>query len=115
MKTYSTTAALRAALSAARRAGKTVAFVPTMGNLHEGHLSLVRRAAREADVVVVSIFVNPLQFSASEDLGNYLVLGNPGAQRPGRDTVPARDVRRPDGNHHGEKPKKHSASDCSGA
>lgn len=42
-----------------------------MGNLHEGHLSLVRRAAREADVVVVSIFVNPLQFSASEDLGNY--------------------------------------------
>lgn len=71
MKTYSTTAALRAALSAARRAGKTVAFVPTMGNLHEGHLSLVRRAAREADVVVVSIFVNPLQFSASEDLGNY--------------------------------------------
>jgi pantoate--beta-alanine ligase len=71
MKTYSTTAALRAALSAARRAGKTVAFVPTMGNLHEGHLSLVRRAAREAEVVVVSIFVNPLQFSASEDLGNY--------------------------------------------
>lgn len=71
MKTYSTTAALRAALSSARRAGKTVAFVPTMGNLHEGHLSLVRRAAREADVVVVSIFVNPLQFAASEDLGNY--------------------------------------------
>ncbi len=71
MKTYSTTAALRAAISAARRAGKTVAFVPTMGNLHEGHISLVRRATREADVVVVSIFVNPLQFAASEDLSSY--------------------------------------------
>ena len=71
MKTYSSAAALRTAINSARRAGKTVAFVPTMGNLHEGHLSLVRRAAREADVVVVSIFVNPLQFSASEDLGNY--------------------------------------------
>mgnify|MGYP000005813896 FL=1 len=71
MKTYSSAAALRTAINSARRAGKTVAFVPTMGNLHEGHISLVRRASREADIVVVSIFVNPLQFSANEDLSTY--------------------------------------------
>ncbi len=71
MKTYSTTAQLRAAISAEKRAGKTVAFVPTMGNLHEGHLQLVRRARQLADVVVVSIFVNPLQFGANEDLDKY--------------------------------------------
>ncbi len=71
MKTYSTTASLRAALLAAKRAGKTVAFVPTMGNLHEGHLQLVRRGRQLADVVVVSIFVNPLQFGANEDLSSY--------------------------------------------
>lgn len=71
MKTYSTTASLRATLNAARRAGKTVSFVPTMGNLHEGHLRLVRRARQLGDVVVVSIFVNPLQFGANEDLDSY--------------------------------------------
>ena len=54
MKTYSSAAALRTAIHSARRAGKTVAFVPTMGNLHEGHISLVRRASREADIVVVN-------------------------------------------------------------
>jgi len=71
MKTFATIAQLRSALAADRRAGKRIAFVPTMGNLHEGHLELVRRAKRLADTVVVSIFVNPLQFGASEDLDKY--------------------------------------------
>ena len=71
MKIFAMTADLRAAINADKRSGKRIALVPTMGNLHEGHLQLVRRAQRVADIVVVSIFVNPLQFGPSEDLDKY--------------------------------------------
>lgn len=62
---------LRAALDAERAVGRTVGFVPTMGYLHDGHLSLMDRARRQNDVVVASIFVNPLQFGPTEDLDAY--------------------------------------------
>ena len=62
---------LRAHLDAARAAGGRVGLVPTMGSLHEGHLSLVRRAAAECDLVAVTIFVNPLQFDCADDLAAY--------------------------------------------
>jgi pantoate--beta-alanine ligase len=61
----------RKALDAERAAGRTVGLVPTMGYLHEGHLSLMRRAAAECDVVAATIFVNPLQFGENEDLAAY--------------------------------------------
>jgi pantoate--beta-alanine ligase len=62
---------IRAYLAAFRRDGKTIGLVPTMGFLHAGHLELVSRAGAENDVTVVSIFVNPLQFGAGEDLAQY--------------------------------------------
>ncbi|MEP6993914.1 MAG: pantoate--beta-alanine ligase, partial [Acidobacteriota bacterium] len=62
---------LRLLIREARVAGKTVGLVPTMGALHEGHLSLVRLAKRESAFTVVSVFVNPLQFGPNEDLSRY--------------------------------------------
>lgn len=70
---------LRAAVSEFRRAGKRVAFVPTMGNLHAGHGRLMEEAHGHADVVVASIYVNPLQFGVHEDFGAY--PRTPGADR----------------------------------
>lgn len=62
---------LRAALAQPRREGRTIGLVPTMGYLHQGHLSLLRAASVECDLVVMSLFVNPTQFGAGEDLDRY--------------------------------------------
>ncbi|MGX9418522.1 pantoate--beta-alanine ligase [Vibrio sp. WJH972] len=71
METYSEVKKLRTVINAHRLAQKRIAFVPTMGNLHEGHLTLVRQAQAVADIVIVSIFVNPMQFENADDLVNY--------------------------------------------
>ncbi|MFJ2341122.1 pantoate--beta-alanine ligase [Pseudomonas protegens] len=71
MNTVKTVRELRAAVARARSEGKRIGFVPTMGNLHSGHAALVAKAAQRVDFVVASIFVNPLQFGAGEDLDKY--------------------------------------------
>ncbi|MGR5118669.1 pantoate--beta-alanine ligase [Vibrio astriarenae] len=71
MQSFDDIALLREQIKLYKREGRKVAFVPTMGNLHEGHLTLVRKAREHADVVVVSIFVNPMQFERVDDLTNY--------------------------------------------
>jgi pantoate--beta-alanine ligase len=71
MRTVRTVAELRSTLEPARREGLTIGLVPTMGALHEGHLSLIRSARKRCDVVVVSLFVNPAQFNERADLERY--------------------------------------------
>ena len=71
MNTVRTVSELRAALAADRRAGHRIALVPTMGYLHEGHLTLIRAARAAAERVVVSLFVNPAQFDDASDLAAY--------------------------------------------
>lgn len=71
MNIVKTVADLRAAVARARGEGKRIGFVPTMGNLHAGHIALIKKAGQRGDFVVASIFVNPLQFGANEDLASY--------------------------------------------
>lgn len=71
MKVVETVQELQAEIRKARRDGKRVGFVPTMGNLHEGHMMLIDQASEECDFVVCSIFINPLQFNDIDDLGRY--------------------------------------------
>lgn len=71
MQTHTTIAEVRAQVSAWKRAGERVAFVPTMGNLHAGHISLIERAKAHGERFVASIFVNPMQFGPNEDFNHY--------------------------------------------
>ncbi len=71
MQIFREKAALQSAVSALKKEGKTIGFVPTMGALHEGHLSLVKQAAKACDTVIISIFINPTQFDNPQDLINY--------------------------------------------
>ena len=71
MQSIHTISELRDFVKKHKMNGKTIGFVPTMGNLHEGHLSLITEAKSRADIVICSIFVNPMQFGANEDLDSY--------------------------------------------
>lgn len=71
MRVFDTIVEFRATLDDVRREGRTVGLVPTMGYLHDGHFSLMRRSVSECDITAVTIFVNPLQFAANEDLASY--------------------------------------------
>ncbi|UZE95878.1 pantoate--beta-alanine ligase [Alkalimarinus alittae] len=71
MKTVHTIKELRSIVAQQRKKGQRIVFVPTMGNLHEGHISLVTEGLTHGDFVITSIFVNPMQFGANEDLDSY--------------------------------------------
>src|ERR1035441_3256542 len=90
MRTVRAVAELRATLAPARREGLTIGLVPTMGALHEGHLSLISRAREQCDQVVVSLFVNPAQFNERSDLERYprrLEHDSPLAEQAGADVL----------------------------
>ena len=114
MQYIETIAELRAACDRARAQGGRVGLVPTMGYLHEGHRSLIRAARAATDLVVVTIFVNPLQFGANEDLDRYprdLSGDLAGCEAEGVDVVfapyGARDVSERGAAHHGPRRAAH--------